>query len=334
MQLPVAGHPVHRVDDDRSRTIEDHALVDLNATWSSKAKLKSSQLERALTLVSSVRNEHGEVLIGMFNHDKSFNFAESFLQNFACWLRVVRLDNYVLFAMDEEAQSEADRRGIRSVRGDLVLAEWLKRKDIKLEKWSQFLRSKPVLAYIVLEGALHVNGVVWSDLDVVWFRNPFTPLRKLLNGEDAVFSSEGGELANTGVYYVNNTEHSRKGLLSWVEMCLRMLTQDDATHDQELFNGNVLHKTWLNVAVMEQKYVKNGQHIRDDSLSSYAPDDQQLALHCNMMWGVESKVNKLKSLGLYLATDNTDGHPDTIPVGQCIAPNETKPVPVPKPAET
>jgi hypothetical protein len=269
----------------------------------------------------------------MFNHDKSFNFAESFLQNFACWLRVVRLDNYVLFAMDEEAQSEADRRGIRSVRGDLVLAEWLKRTDIKLEKWSQFLRAKPVLAYIVLEGALHVNGVVWSDLDVVWFRNPFTPLRKLLNGEDAVFSSEGGELANTGVYYVNNTEHSRKGLLSWVEMCLRMLTQD-ATHDQELFNGNVLHKTWLNVAVMEEKYVKNGQHIRDDSLSSYAPDDQQLALHCNMMWGVESKVNKLKSLGLYLATDNTDGPPDTIPVGQCIAPNETKPVPVPKPAET
>jgi hypothetical protein len=89
MQLPVAGHPVHRVDDDRSRTIEGHVLVDLNATWSSKAKdhalvdinatlsskakLKSSQLERDLTLVSSVRNEHGEVLIGIFNHDKSFN---------------------------------------------------------------------------------------------------------------------------------------------------------------------------------------------------------------------------------------------------------------------
>ena len=55
---------------------------------------------------------------------------------------------------------------------------------------------------MVLKKVPGIRGVLWSDLDVVWFQNPFGTLRRVAGDSDAAFSTDVGLGANTGVYYV------------------------------------------------------------------------------------------------------------------------------------
>mmetsp|Transcript_1587 Transcript_1587/g.2578 ORF Transcript_1587/g.2578 Transcript_1587/m.2578 type:complete len:292 (+) Transcript_1587:842-1717(+) len=251
-------------------------------------------------------NNRGEVLVAMVSArpGSEVNFLDDFLQNFACWMQISHIPQYMMFAMDEASYKAAKLLQMPVVRGDLLLRAWMHETglaNLRMEKWGDYLRLKPAISLILLQNSKRARALIWSDLDVVWFREPWDYMAKTIGDMDALFSTEVGGSANTGVYYVKNTDSAKAGLGEWVRMCIESLKlEDHGKHDQDLFNSGILKRKWPKMKLIGHGVVQNGTPLRAQ-ITTYRPGPEELALHCNMMWGTNTKVDKLKQVSLFLA---------------------------------
>lgn len=236
-----------------------------------------------------------------------FNFAELWLDQWVCSLKRVGLENnFLLIAIDRPAYRFAQIRGYPVIHSAQVPTSIKVIEDKPVGTWIDILRIKPIFALSVLEFGFNL---LWSDLDVIFFSDPF-PLFALEQQADAFFSYE--EPTNTGFYYVRSTNASIASFIKWNQMC--MLYNDGTTHDQNIFNSLLEIFPWK-MFILSVNWFVSVCSLPNKTF--VIPEDSLYILHVNCYWGAELKVERTKFYGLWLVRESIEnelGHSD----GVCI----------------
>ena len=205
----------------------------------------------------------------------------------------------VLFAVDEEAATNAEKQGFRVYLDGLSYGDQ-PREAVKIFGDGDFRRlmfQKTAIVQDVLELGY---DVLFQDVDMIWHKDPMAFLLNQASPDfDALFMFDGRNplhaplFANTGFFLLRNRVVTRnfwkKVLFSYVEMA--------RCGSQQAVLNSILGEDEVRVGILPEEHFANGHLFSIDKPSRLPPDPY--VIHCSWTGNIEHKLQKYKREGLW-----------------------------------
>lgn len=240
-----------------------------------------------------------------------YDFTASWLAQWECSLRRTGLaKHFIIIAMDDQALHTCQNKRWPAVNGARLLHETGAGDSMSRNwTWIDYTLAKPVFALMVLNFNF---SVLWSDLDIIYQRNPLAFFEQPAHARYDWQSGNDGQHSsiNTGLYFARPTMLGLASVKKWAHKCMRVIrTQNSwlkahSDHDQNVLLRMLKELRW-NWTAHSSKYILNGGDIQKMSDVHLALALQStLTTHINCIWGAEEKVVYARKRGLWpLAAD-------------------------------
>ncbi|XP_062208712.1 uncharacterized protein At4g15970-like [Phragmites australis] len=137
-------------------------------------------------------------------------------------------------------------------------------------------------------------NVLFTDADILWFRNPFRHISVYADMSCALDNSKATSVLlnntfNTGLYYMKSTNRSIKMVKYWRAARARF----PGDHDQVVFNNikyELIGELGARIQPLETEYISGFCDFYEDGL------DKVCTIHANCCMGLEKKVHDLKNI--------------------------------------
>lgn len=272
-----------------------------NQTISYKDRLTYLDTPELNYLCESTKDKDNNIMIMMFTSghiDEARNCIYSYHKS-------TGKNNILVFALDKETKEAMDRQNISCYYNSLFYDEAVKESDYATKQFDIICYNKLLVIYVSL---LQAVNVLWSDTDIVYFKDPFKKLytiQKPISIQNNINQDNINNNLCAGFMFFKNTEQSKLFLQRCIDHINNyyeyLLTSKDASRsgaDQGIINkfndSNIINV--LSVEEFPNGLVWWGTN---DSKPLDFDRNKSYMVHNNYIIGLDNKVKRFKESGLW-----------------------------------
>ena len=178
-----------------------------------KDKLSYLDTRELQDLCNSTKDEDNNIMVMMFTHghiDEARNCIYSYKKS-------TEKHNILVFALDKETKESMDKDGIACYYAILFYNDSVKDSEYMTKQFDIICYNKLLIIYASL---LQGINVLWSDTDIVYFKDPFKKLHTIQKPISIQNNTNQDNINNNlcaGFMFFKNTEHSKVFLHKCIE---------------------------------------------------------------------------------------------------------------------
>ena len=253
--------------------------------------LQYLQTDKLQTLCQNVKDDENNIIVMMFTK----GHIEEALNCITSYHKSTKKRNLLVFALDNETKLAMDTNNVSCYYHSRFFQDNVSHKDIGTMYFKKIAFNKLLCIFACLQ--LQIN-VLWSDTDIVYFKNPFPRLMEISKDISIQNNIKGSTEKKTcsGFMYYRATIPS----LSFLKKCIDFI---HLNYERLLTSGGLADQAILN-------------RFHDDNIMTILPINEfpcglawwnnynidkqdSYMVHNNWITGVDNKIKRFKESGLW-----------------------------------